>query len=822
MKKLFLLIVTAGLFLQLSAQQIEYNYKCPVPGSMYINPEQTVILKTGYPFDPGTLHEAFASLHGSITGPIGAYLSLSQDHYTLFVHSLKRFALGETIHVFVSPGLTTFEGKEIASVHFEFDIKESIVLPLASYPENLEEMTVGQAENKAGEKATYIGRDNNLPEDYPAPASVYTGEGVSDGYTFATPSVRMAPQYGEYLTIWDNYGIPVYYQKKDYTVFDLKVVDDGILAFAKGANQNAALKRYYFMDATYTIIDSVLAGNGYYIDNHDIEPLENGHYLIICYDPQVVNMSLIVEGGDPAAVVTGLVLQEVDNQQNVYFQWRSWDHFQITDATDDISLTAHQIDYVHANAVDIDSDGNILLSSRHLDEITKIDFATGDVIWRFGLNSENNQFTILNDPVGFSHQHDINKLDNGHYMLFNNGNLLSSQISRGMEYDINEQTMVATLIWNYQHMPSIYASSTGSSRRLENGNTLIGWGGSTPIGLTEVNTANETVFEITMPDNVAQYRILKFPWSTTLFTSQNDIGFGNCLTGSPKEYFLQVMNNSSQVIHITSVHNHYPEYFYVENLPLTIFPGMSSQLHVYFQPGQDGDYHDILTMNYDNYDNSRRIARQVKLFGLREPDLTSLEFDPPNGSVDVDPYGDIICTFSEPVKKVFGQELTDEDVPNIFYFKKSSIFGSTVSFHGTVSEDKTIITIIPDEPLDGDQQYYIQLISNKLADYQGNVIDYSDYCFFKTGELVTIDESASSEGVMIYPNPVQSILHIESSIESFQKIEVYSCDGRLIYSGRQAGRQANISSQAFPEGVLLVRAFLESGQTVSQQVIKFK
>lgn len=75
------------------------------------------------------------------------------------------------------------------------------------------------------------------------------------------------------------------------------------------------------------------------------------------------------------------IIQELDQSKNVVFQWRSWDHFRITDATHE-DLTAALVDYVHANALEVDNDGNILLSSRHLDEITKIDRQTGNIIWR--------------------------------------------------------------------------------------------------------------------------------------------------------------------------------------------------------------------------------------------------------------------------------------------------------------------------------------------------------------------------------------------------------------------------------------------------------
>ena len=63
-----------------------------------------------------------------------------------------------------------------------------------------------------------------------------------------------------------------------------------------------------------------------------------------------------------------------------------------------------------------------------MDEITKIDRQTGDIIWRLG--GVNNEFTFLNDSLDFQHsiptpfcyQHDIRRLRNGNITIYDNGN----------------------------------------------------------------------------------------------------------------------------------------------------------------------------------------------------------------------------------------------------------------------------------------------------------------------------------------------------------------------------------------------------------------
>ena len=108
----------------------------------------------------------------------------------------------------------------------------------------------------------------------------------------------------------------------------------------------------------------------------------------MAYDTETVDISHIVQGGNPAVRVVGLIIQELDADKNVVFQWRSWDYFAITDATHE-NLDAADIHECHGNALEIENDNTILLSSRHLDEITKIDPATGNIDWRLAAKITN-------------------------------------------------------------------------------------------------------------------------------------------------------------------------------------------------------------------------------------------------------------------------------------------------------------------------------------------------------------------------------------------------------------------------------------------------
>ena len=77
------------------------------------------------------------------------------------------------------------------------------------------------------------------------------------------------------------------------------------------------------MDSLQNIVDTVYCQNGYMADNHDFMALSNGNYVLISYDEQPYAMDTIVTGGDSNAIVEGLIIQELDPNHNVIFEWKS-------------------------------------------------------------------------------------------------------------------------------------------------------------------------------------------------------------------------------------------------------------------------------------------------------------------------------------------------------------------------------------------------------------------------------------------------------------------------------------------------------------------
>ena len=233
----------------------------------------------------------------------------------------------------------------------------------------------------------------------------------------------------------------------------------------------------YVMDTTWTVIDTLDAGNGYRLDPHECLLLEDGSFWVISNEFRIVDMSEIVEGGDEEATIIGMVVQHIDADRNVLFEWRSLDHIPVTDADlVYIDLTDEYIDYCHTNSIELDSDTSLVISSRNISEVTRISRETGEMIWR--LSGTGNQFEFLDDPnPGFAIQHDARILSNGNLTVFNNGGHEFDAISSVKEYELDTDAMTARLVWSYQNDElETIGWKMGSARREPNGNTLIGWG----------------------------------------------------------------------------------------------------------------------------------------------------------------------------------------------------------------------------------------------------------------------------------------------------------------------------------------------------------
>jgi hypothetical protein len=484
------------------------EYVSPLPGSALVLPETNIILRPGGIVDAASAFGGgLVSATGSTSGLHEGQLRLSDDDRTLTFQPYVPFTYGEVVTCSIGSGLVTDTRGLIPPASFTFTVAGPEREGLRDFPIPMDDdeiplpPPVGAAATRADNLRSASLAADSLPSDFPNIRAAVYGK-TAPGRLFLS-ELRLGVPIPSHIMILENDGSPFFFRKLPGISLDFKMQPDGRLTYF-----DTKAGRHYALNARYDVVDSFQCGNGYSTDGHDLVVLPNGHAFMMSYDTQIMDLSQIVDGGRYDARVIGLILQELDRDRNVVFQWRSWDHFQITDIISH-PLTAKTVDYVHGNSIDVDSDGNLIISSRHMNEVTKISRTTGDILWRLG--GKNNQFTFVNEPISFSHQHCARRLPDGHIILFDNGNFRTPLFSRAVEYAIDEPQMTATLVWQHRLNPDVFGAATGSVQRFSNGNTLIGWGTTNPT-LTEVAADGSLVSELTFDPGIASYRAFRFEW----------------------------------------------------------------------------------------------------------------------------------------------------------------------------------------------------------------------------------------------------------------------------------------------------------------------
>lgn len=357
---------------------------------------------------------------------------------------------------------------------------------------------------------------NSYSQSYP-PFTVTVFDTSSSGFYFTCP-VRVGPNpTGIQPThmILDREGKVVYFRSfpAGQNTGDFKLHDNGLMSYSRQG-------KYFLMDSTFNIVDSVSCKNGVNSDTHDMQILPNGNFLLLGFDNIQMDLSPYplfglnnVPGSATATVLSG-VIQEQDPGKNVVFEWHASNHFLFDDVDEAWLTNPNLVDWTHCNAVEYDVDGNLLLSSRHFNEITKINRQSGAVMWRMGGNA--NEFTFLNDPMMFKRQHDIRRINNGNITLFDNGDGNAGNpfhYASAKEYQLDETALTVQLDWSFVDNMTEYSTAMGNFQRRPGGNSLISYGMSSSQNkaFNVVNDAGLKVFELFFNDTLRTYRSFNYP-----------------------------------------------------------------------------------------------------------------------------------------------------------------------------------------------------------------------------------------------------------------------------------------------------------------------
>ena len=210
--------------------------------------------------------------------------------------------------------------------------------------------------------------------------------------------------------------------------------------------------------------------------HHEILLNPQNQVVTLCRDERILN--LVSKGGVAKDTVVGDGIVVLDRQGRQLWRWSVFDKL---DPLLDNNMLKNKKDWMHANSIAFDEDGNYLVSFYNNGQIWKINSTTGDIIWRFGNNGD---FEMPGNAV-FDQAHSVNITNKGWLMFLDNG--ANKKISRSVAFTLEKNSKKAQLVLNVWLPPSLYTDRMGSSYLINDTSLLVCASRHKTVALTNLN-----------------------------------------------------------------------------------------------------------------------------------------------------------------------------------------------------------------------------------------------------------------------------------------------------------------------------------------------
>ncbi len=372
----------------------------------------------------------------------------------------------------------------------------------------------GQTTTSAGDGASDASQHfHSRPDLRPPAVHVLTrARGTAPGYLFLGPK-KIVEQAGP--MIMEDDGQPVWFRPLDtHRVADFTVQryrGHPVLTWWRGETTSGGNGHYVVADNRYRTVAKVYAANGRTGDLHEFLLTPRNTALLTIF--QKVPYDLPFFGGTRKGDAIEGVIQEVDVATGrLLFEWRSLDHVPPSESYEDIPTDlSRSWDYFHLNSIEIEPDGNLLVSARNTHAVYLIRRSDGAVLWRLG--GKRSDFTF--DPgARFAWQHDGRMHPGGELTVFDNEAVRPSlrRRSRALLLRLDEQHRRVRLVRSYSLPTPVLSTSQGNAQLLADGHVLVGWGSNPRV--TEFSRQGRILLDLTFGGGAANsYRAFRFPWT---------------------------------------------------------------------------------------------------------------------------------------------------------------------------------------------------------------------------------------------------------------------------------------------------------------------
>ena len=319
------------------------------------------------------------------------------------------------------------------------------------------------------------------PDLRPPPVKVLTpAHGTAPGYIFLGPKMKVVQAGPE---IVDNRGNVVWFHPlATHGVSDVRVQHyrgKPVITWWRGRAPMGVGSGYYAIyDDTYHQIAQVRAGHGLTGDIHEFLITPNDTALFTVYHQLHVDLSPY--GGPKNGRIFDGIVQEVDIATGkVLFEWHSYPAIGLRESyVPPPKANAKKPapwDYVHLNSIDVEPNGDFLVSARNTHALYEISHTTKKVLWRLG--GKKSDFK-MGPGTSFHWQHDARRQDDGTITLFDNGAAPPlEKFTRILRLHVDMAAKRVTLVKSYRHPLRLLVPFEGNAQFLPDGHVFVGWGG---------------------------------------------------------------------------------------------------------------------------------------------------------------------------------------------------------------------------------------------------------------------------------------------------------------------------------------------------------
>lgn len=189
-----------------------------------------------------------------------------------------------------------------------------------------------------------------------------------------------------------------------------------------------------------------------YAIHHEILKNEQRQLVTIYVDEKVMDLSSV--GGSKTDTVKGDGIVILDTLGKEVWNWSVFD---VLDPLKDADINKNKKDWMHANSLSYDTDGNFILSFYNSGQIWKIDRQTGKIKWTLGRGGS----FSMPEECNFTQTHAVHRNKYGSLLFFDNG--VEKKQSEIFALKLDEAKQSATIDFSFRLPQELFNERMGSA-----------------------------------------------------------------------------------------------------------------------------------------------------------------------------------------------------------------------------------------------------------------------------------------------------------------------------------------------------------------------